>query len=324
MKTTKSLKLVALGLVVTLLISVLFASGCASKGEIIIEKVTVPDTDPTEPDQEFPFTLIGGPSALNQSFNLTNGQTHPSGAVLPGDGYNATETVPAGWDLTSATCDDGSPVDNIDVAPGETVTCTFENTKKVEIVIYTDFQCGACARLHSEVEGELLRLYVDTGEVSLDMRLLSAMGPDSLRAAEAALCAADQGRFWDYRDAIFAAWLQAGEAAYSEEGLLSAAEGIGLDEGAFSACLQSGAKQAEVEENMDQAWAAGVTGIPTVFINGTKVVGFKPLDTYVQIIEDLLAEWQVNHQQHSSLEYGCASAMWRKEARAATRPPSLT
>ena len=291
MKTTKSLKLVVLGLVVTLLISVLFASGCASKGEIIIGKVAVPDTDPTVSDQGFPFTLTGGPSALNQSFNLTNAQTHSSGAVLPGDGYNAAETVPAGWHLTNATCDDGSPVDNIDVDPGETVTCTFENTKKVEIVIYTDFQCSSCARLHSEVEGELLRLYVNTGKASLDVRLLSALGPDSLRAAEAALCAAEQGRFWDYRDVIFTAWRQTDSAAYSEEELLSAAEELSLNEEAFSACLQSGAKQAEVEENMRQAEAAGVTGIPAVFINGSKVEvdALFSLETYIEIIEELLA-----------------------------------
>lgn len=291
MKTTKSLKLVVLGLVVTLLISVLFASGCASKGEIIIGKVAVPDIDPTVSDQGFPFTLTGGPSALNQSFNLTNGQTHSSGAVLPGDGYNAAETVSAGWDLTNATCDDGSPVDNIDVAPGETVTCTFENIKKVEIVIYTDFQCSHCWRLHSEVEGELLRLYVDTGKVDLDVRLLPAFGPYSLRAAEAALCAADQGQFSEYRDAIFAAWHQAGQDAYSEEELKKAANQLGLNEQAFSVCLDSGAKRAEVEDNMSLAIAAGVTGVPAVFINGSKVEedALFSLESYVDTIEELLA-----------------------------------
>jgi protein-disulfide isomerase len=291
MKTTRSLKMVVLGLVVTLLISVLFASGCASKGEIIIEKVTVPDTDPTEPDQEFPFTLTGGPSALNQSFNLTNGQMHPSGAVLPGDGYNAAETVPAGWDLTSATCDDGSPVDNINVSSGETVTCTFENTKKVEIVLYTDFQCSHCWRLHSEVEAELLRLYVDTGKVDLDVRLLPAFGTDSQLAAEAALCAANQGQFREYRDAIFTAWSQAGPAAYSDEELKKAANQLGLNEEAFTACLDSGAKRAEVEDNMRLAEAAGINEVPTVFINGVKVEkdALFSLESYIEIIEELLA-----------------------------------
>ena len=289
MKTIKYLKMATLTVAVTLLLSGLFVSGCASTGEIVIEKITVTNPEATQADQEFSFTLTGGPSELNQSFNLTNGQTYRSGDVSIGDGYNAAEMVPAGWSLTSANCDDGSPVDNIDVASGEIVTCTFENTKKVEIVIYTDFQCPSCWMLYSQVEGELLRLYVDTGKADLNIRLLPALGLDSLRAAEAALCAADQGQFREYRDAAFAKWTQSGRAAYSEERLLVTASELGLNDGAFSACLQSGAKRAEVEANRSLAQAAGVTHVPTMFINDVKFVGFKPLETYVQTIEELLA-----------------------------------
>jgi len=102
------------------------------RGRIIIDKVTNPSGDA----QSFDFTLIGGPSALNQSFSLADATTpHDSGLVLPGSGYNAAETVPAGWDLTSATCSDGSPVNNINVGPGETVTCTFTNTKRGRIIV---------------------------------------------------------------------------------------------------------------------------------------------------------------------------------------------
>jgi hypothetical protein len=102
------------------------------RGNIVIDKVTDPSGDP----QSFAFTLTGGPSNLNQSFNLTDQATpHNSGAVLPGSGYNAAETVPAGWDLTNTSCSDGSPVTNIDVSPNETVTCTFTNTKRGNIVI---------------------------------------------------------------------------------------------------------------------------------------------------------------------------------------------
>ena len=51
---------------------------------------------------------------------------------MPGT-YSVSEIVPAGWDLTSATCDDGSPISDINVSPGETVTCTFTNTKRGSI-----------------------------------------------------------------------------------------------------------------------------------------------------------------------------------------------
>lgn len=102
-------------------------------GTIVIKKVTIPSPDAS--NTSFPFTLTGGPSALNKSFSLVNGGSNTTSGVKQGSGYVATETVPAGWTLTSATCDDGSPVTNIDVAAGETVTCTFTNTAKATLTI---------------------------------------------------------------------------------------------------------------------------------------------------------------------------------------------
>src|SRR5512132_77129 len=82
-------------------------------GTIIIEKVTQPSPDPT--DTSFAFTLTGGPSNLNKSFNLKNGESNTAPNLLVGSGYSAAETVPPNWELVSATCDDGSPVTNIDL-----------------------------------------------------------------------------------------------------------------------------------------------------------------------------------------------------------------
>ncbi len=96
-------------------------------GKIVIKKVTDPSPDPT--NTSFPFTLSGpNPpnTSLPKSFSLTNGQSEET-QVFAGSGFNASETVPASWQLVSATCDDGSPVTNIDVSPDETVTCTFTN-----------------------------------------------------------------------------------------------------------------------------------------------------------------------------------------------------
>jgi hypothetical protein len=95
------------------------------QAHIVIDKVTVPAGDTTG----FDFELAGGPPSLNQSFSLTGATVpHNSGPVQPDSGYSITETMPSGWDLTSATCSDGSPVDDIDLDPGETVTCTFTDT----------------------------------------------------------------------------------------------------------------------------------------------------------------------------------------------------
>jgi hypothetical protein len=101
------------------------------RGTIVVKKVTNPSPDPT--DTSFSFTAGGGLSP--SSFSLKNGGQQTFSNLLPGNGYSAAETVPVGWDLTTSTCDDGSPVTAIDVAAGETVTCTFTNRLKGKIVI---------------------------------------------------------------------------------------------------------------------------------------------------------------------------------------------
>jgi hypothetical protein len=101
-------------------------------GKIIIDKVTDPSGDP----QSFNFTLKRNNADVIAPFSLTDASTpKDSGPILPSGGtpYVAAETVPAGWDLTSATCVDSvgpnSSPGAIDLSSGETVTCTFTNTK---------------------------------------------------------------------------------------------------------------------------------------------------------------------------------------------------
>jgi hypothetical protein len=92
-------------------------------GKLIINKVTIPSPDPT--DTSFSYTAGGGLDPT--SFSLKNGDSKTYDPVFAGSGYSVAETVPANWQLVSATCDDGSPVTNISVSPNETVTCTFTN-----------------------------------------------------------------------------------------------------------------------------------------------------------------------------------------------------
>ncbi len=104
----------------------------AKRGQIVVVKDATPD-DP----QDFSFTAGGGLSpasfSLDDDANPTLSNTRTFATVLPGSGYSLSETVPSGWDQTSATCDDGSPVSNISVSVGETVTCTFSNRKRGQI-----------------------------------------------------------------------------------------------------------------------------------------------------------------------------------------------
>lgn len=99
-------------------------------GHIIVDKVT----DPAGDLQSFSFDAFGGTYI---DFNLTD-QDIPNDQELPAGTYNISEAVPAGWTQSSATCSDGSPVNAIDLAVGETITCTFTNTKKSHIIIIKD------------------------------------------------------------------------------------------------------------------------------------------------------------------------------------------
>jgi protein-disulfide isomerase len=154
-----------------------------------------------------------------------------------------------------------------------------------KIIIYTDFECGACATFSSGVEPEIRELYVVTGKAQLEIRPLGTMSPDSMRAAQAALCAGDQGHFLEYQDALFRAWRVDGADAYSTDRLVVLATSLGLDGTAFRRCLESGAKEAEVEKNMDLARADDIHTLPAVVIGTSKVEGNKPLDVYVDAID---------------------------------------
>ena len=103
--------------------------------------VAVKDATPNDA-QDFSFTAGGGLSpagfSLDDDADGTLSNTRTFADLAPGTGYSLSETVPSGWDQTAATCDDGSPVSNIDVAAGETVTCTFENRKRGRIVVVED------------------------------------------------------------------------------------------------------------------------------------------------------------------------------------------
>jgi len=164
-----------------------------------------------------------------------------------------------------------------------------ESPPKIIIYIYTDFQCGACEKLHSEVEPELRQRYVAIGRVQIEIRLLGAMSIDSMRATEAALCASDQGRFLEYQNALFRAWREEEDiAVYSVEALTGLAVELGLDQAAFANCLNSEAKKAEVEENMRMAQADGVSTLPAFLVGDFKIEGCRPLDTYIEAIETVL------------------------------------
>jgi len=191
---------------------------------------------------------------------------------------------------------EGTPPAGQDVSNSDDANYFGQDGSPLKIVIYTDFLCGACQRVNSEVEPELRQRYVATGKAQIEIRLLGAMDPvDSMRAAEAALCAGDQGKLLEYIDALFGAYGEEEDiTVFSVEALTGLAAELGLDEATFASCLNSGVKAPELEENMNMAQADGVHTLPAVLVGDSIIEGRKSLDIYIQAIEEALAAGRNN------------------------------
>jgi protein-disulfide isomerase len=113
---------------------------------------------------------------------------------------------------------------------------------------------------------------------------LTSIHPEAFPAAVASLCAGEQGAYWQYHDKLFSDELGLNRNAY-----IQYAVGLGLDGGAFEACLESGKFDDDIQEDMDFALNLGVRSTPTFFVNGLAVVGAQPLDVFKQVIDQELA-----------------------------------
>jgi len=138
----------------------------------------------------------------------------------------------------------------------------------VVVVEYGDFQCPYCKHFAEGTERQLNENYVDTGKVRFAFRHQAFIGPESLWAAQAAECANEQGRFWDYHDKLFAE--QAGEnsGTFSQDNLKRFAGELELDTQQFNECLDSNKYQSKVQQEIAQAQRLGVRSTPSVFVNG--------------------------------------------------------
>lgn len=162
----------------------------------------------------------------------------------------------------------------------------------VTIIEFTDLQCPYCARHALQTFPELKRRYIDTGQVrytSRDMPL-----PFHAFAAPAAVanrCAGEQNRFWEFREAVFAAQSELGQAPYAR----IAAE-LGLDGEQFAACLRDPRPAAAVRADLELARRHGITSTPTFVIGrlvdgefvGETFSGAKPYAEFAAKIEALL------------------------------------
>ena len=151
----------------------------------------------------------------------------------------------------------------------------------VTIVEFSDFQCPFCGRAIKTVE-EVMKAYPN------DVRLVFRQFPlefhkQAPKAAEAALCANDQGKFWEMHDQMFS-----NQQALEVDKLKEYAKKVGLDPAKFDKCLDSGEKAATIKTDQEAGQKVGVNGTPAFFINGIMLSGAQPFDEFKSIIDSEL------------------------------------
>jgi protein-disulfide isomerase len=140
----------------------------------------------------------------------------------------------------------------------------------IRIEEFSDFQCPYCARFHEETEWQITNSYVTDGTVYFVYRSYgNFIGPESKAAAEAAYCAGDQEKYWEYHDILFANQTGENVGAFTDRRLKAFAEAISLDMDAFNTCFDSGKYADRVQQDYVDGTAAGVTGTPAFLITYT-------------------------------------------------------
>ncbi len=151
-------------------------------------------------------------------------------------------------------------------------------TAKVTIEVYADFQCPACKSFTESVEKQLIdSTYITSGQVYYVFRHYpfldsAAITKESHQAANASMCAMEQGRFWDFHDMLYTnqGAVENG-GSFNDKRLQAFAEALGLDMTKFNSCFKANQYSADIQADFQKGETAGVTGTPSVFLNGANV-----------------------------------------------------
>ena len=166
----------------------------------------------------------------------------------------------------------------------------------VKMVSYEDFQCPFCLRYTAEIEPGLIDQLVKTGEVQMEFRHLPILRNESVTAALASQCAADQNKFWPYHHRLFLTQAEAGQTEneqtnvgrFSDSKLKEFASDLGLDRAVFDDCLDSRKHLDLITEHGREANEFGITGTPGFTLNGQPLTQGAPstVDDWVELIRN--------------------------------------
>jgi protein-disulfide isomerase len=146
-----------------------------------------------------------------------------------------------------------------------------EASAPVTVEVFSDFQCPACRLYATTVEPKIIQQYVPDGKVLYIYHHYPFIGQESVQAANASMCAAEQNHFWEYHDLLFANQNGENQGAFSDDMLLASAKADGLNIITFSACFDQKRYQPDIDQDLATGESKGVSAVPSVFVNGTAI-----------------------------------------------------
>ena len=156
----------------------------------------------------------------------------------------------------------------IDTANGSAIS--FDNGAATTIDIWEDSQCPVC-KLFEDANGAYVESLIREKKANVRYHVLSFLGDESVRAANASFCAADEGQYLDFQKAIYAVQSTVENSGFwSNETLVEMGKKLGITSTKFEDCVTKGSKVDLVQANSESMSKFGVQGTPTVFINGKK------------------------------------------------------
>lgn len=161
----------------------------------------------------------------------------------------------------------------------------------VVIIEFADYRCPFCGVFDRDTLPRIVSDYVDQGLVRFEWRDLPVLGEQSLAAAVAARAAGEQGMFWEYHTALFAAAPERGHPELPAETLIAFARQVGVQNmDRFAKDLHDAELIERVRADAREATTSGITGTPAFLINNIPLAGAQPLDVFLQIIDSELAK----------------------------------
>jgi len=208
-----------------------------------------------------------------------------AGALIYSTGVKNTNPEKQGANVQEAIQKPVAPQIDDDVVLGDPQT-------PVTVFIFSDYQCPFCGKFFKETESLIRKNYVDTSKVKMVYKDLAFLGPESLAAAQAADCAKDQKKYWQYHDALFEAEIQDGQEQngnLNRELFEKIASDLKMNLDEFLSCFNSSKYAAEVDKDIKEGKSVmEQMSTPTIFVNDKMIQGAYPYSVFSQAIDEAL------------------------------------